>query len=242
MRIIRAADYNDMCRKAANILSAQVILKPSSVLGLATGSTPLGVYRQLAEWYAKGDVDFSEAASINLDEYVGLAPDDPHSYRYYMDNNFFRHVNIKQENTHLPNGAALDRGGECARYEAVIRGYGGVDMQLLGIGHNGHIGFNEPGAAFEKGTHCVSLTESTIRANRRFFDSEASVPRFAYTMGIRTIMQASHIVVIASGASKAGIVSEALTGPVTPLIPASVLQLHNQVIIVGDEGALSMLP
>ena len=241
MRIIRAADYDDMCRKAANILSARVILKPECVLGLATGSTPLGVYKRLAECYVKGDVDFSGTVSINLDEYVGLAPDNPQSYRYYMNHNFFRHVNIKPENTHLPNGLALDKAEECARYEAVIRAHNGIDMQLLGIGHNGHIGFNEPGAVFGKGTHCVSLTESTINANSRFFGSEADVPRFAYTMGIRTIMQARHIVLIASGIDKARILKDSFTGPITPQAPASVLQLHNNVILVGDEEALSFL-
>jgi len=230
-----------MCRKAASILSAQVILKPDSVLGLATGSTPLGVYKLLAEWYVKGDLDFSETVSINLDEYAGLAPDNPQSYRYYMDNNFFRHVNIRAENTHLPNGLAADKTEECAGYEAVIRRYNGIDMQLLGIGHNGHIGFNEPGTAFEKDTHCVSLTESTINANKRFFDNESDVPRFAYTMGIHTIMQAHRVVMIASGTSKAEILKESFTGPVTPKTPASILQLHNDIILVGDEEALSLL-
>ena len=241
MRIIRATDYNDMCCKAANILSAQVVLKPDSVLGLATGSTPLGVYRQLAEWYAKGDVDFSETVCVNLDEYVGLAPDNPQSYRYYMDNNFFRRVNIKPENTYLPNGLAADEAEECTRYEAVIRAHNGIDMQLLGIGHNGHIGFNEPGAVFEKDTHRVSLTESTISANSRFFDNEADVPRFAYTMGIRTIMHARSIVLIASGAGKAQILKDSFAGPVTPQVPASVLQMHDDVVLVGDEEALSLL-
>ena len=241
MRIIRTTDYADMCRKAASILSAQVILKPDSVLGLATGSTPLGVYKLLAEWYVKGDLDFSETVSINLDEYAGLAPDNPQSYRYYMDNNFFRHVNIRAENTHLPNGLAADKTEECAGYEAVIRRYNGIDMQLLGIGHNGHIGFNEPGTAFEKDTHCVSLTESTINANKRFFDNESDVPRFAYTMGIHTIMQAHRVVMIASGTSKAEILKESFTGPVTPKTPASILQLHNDIILVGDEEALSLL-
>jgi len=239
MRIIRAKDYDDMSCKAACILSAQIVLKPGSVLGLATGSTPIGLYRKLAEWYTAGDLDLSETVSINLDEYVGLAPDNPQSYRFYMDNNFFRCVNIKPENTHLPDGLAADKAEECARYEAIIRGCNGIDMQLLGIGHNGHIGFNEPGAAFEKDTHCVSLSESTINANSRFFDRETDVPRFAYTMGIRTIMQARRIVIIASGAGKAKILKDSFTGPVTPQVPASVLQLHNDVMLVGDEEALS---
>ena len=240
MRIIRTADYNDMCRKAAHILSSQVILKPDSVLGLATGSTPLGVYKQLAEWHANGDVDFSEVVSINLDEYVGLAPDAQQSYRYYMDNNFFRSINIKPENTHLPNGLAADKAEECARYDAVIRAYDGIDMQLLGIGHNGHIGFNEPGTAFEKDTHCVSLSESTISANSRFFSNESDVPRFAYTMGIRSIMGARRIMLIASGIGKAQILKDSFTGPVTPQVPASILQMHSDVILVGDKEALSL--
>jgi glucosamine-6-phosphate deaminase len=230
-----------MCRKAAHILSAQVTLKPKSVLGLATGSTSLGVYKQLAEWHAAGDVDFSEAVSINLDEYVGLAPDNPQSYRYYMDDNFFRHVNIKPENTHLPNGLAPDKAEECARYESLIRALNGIDIQLLGIGHNGHIGFCEPGTTFEKDTHCVSLAESTIRANSRFFDDESDVPRFAYTMGIRTIMRARRIMLIASGAGKAQILKDSFFGPVTPQVPASILQLHSDVILAGDEEVLSLL-
>ena len=241
MRIIIAKDYEDMSRKAANILSAQIILKPDSVLGLATGSTPIGLYKQLAEWHEAGYLGFSEAVSINLDEYVGLAPDNPQSYRYFMNDNFFRHVNIKPENTHLPDGLAADRAKECARYEAVIRGYKGIDVQLLGIGLNGHIGFNEPAEAFEKDTHCVSLSESTIRANSRFFDKESDVPRFAFTMGIRTIMLARRIVIIASSAGKAQILKDSFTGPVTPQVPASVLQLHNDVILVGDEEALKLI-
>ena len=240
MRIIRAADYNDMSRKAADIFRAQIILKPDSVLGLATGSTPLGLYKQLAEWHAADGLDFSETVSINLDEYAGLAPDNPQSYRYYMDNNFFRHVNIKPRNTHLPDGLATDKIKECARYDAIISGYNGIDVQLLGIGLNGHIGFNEPGAAFEVNAHCVSLSESTINANSRFFDKESDVPRFAYTMGIRAIMQARRIVIIASGAAKAQILKDSFTGPVTPLIPASILQLHSDVILAGDEEAFSL--
>ncbi|MCL1941537.1 MAG: glucosamine-6-phosphate deaminase, partial [Synergistaceae bacterium] len=173
-------------------------------------------------------------------EYVGLAPDDPQSYRYYMDDNFFRHVNIKPENTHLPNGLAVDKTKECERYESIIRGYKGIDLQLLGIGNNGHIGFNEPGGAFEKYTHCVSLSESTISANSRFFESESDVPRFAYTMGIGTIMQARRIVIIASGTAKAQAVKDSFAGPVTPHVPASVLQLHGDVILVGDEEAMSL--
>jgi glucosamine-6-phosphate deaminase len=154
VRIYRGKDYRDMSRKAANIISAQVILKPASVLGLATGASPLGVYSQLIEWYRKGDVDFSETVTVNLDEYKGLAPEDPRSFRYFMNENFFRHVNVRPENTNVPDGMAPEA-GECARYDGVIRALGGIDMQMLGLGHNGHIGFNEPGGSFDKDTHCV---------------------------------------------------------------------------------------
>ena len=241
MRIYQGKDYADMSRKAANILSAQVILKPDSVLGLATGSTPIGTYKQLIEWYQKGDVDFSEVTSVNLDEYKGISPDNEQSYHYFMHHNLFDHINIRPENIHLPNGLENDIRKECARYDEVIRSTGGVDLQLLGIGHNGHIGFNEPEDAFEKGTHCVELTQSTIDANKRFFEKEEDVPRYAYTMGIKNIMQARCVLLIASGKSKAQIVRDAFLGPVTPYVPASVLQLHNNVILVGDAEALSLL-
>jgi glucosamine-6-phosphate deaminase len=240
VRVYRAGDYKDMSRKAANILSAQVILKPSCVLGLATGSSPLGVYKQLVDWYMKGDVDFSEVSTINLDEYRGLSPENAQSYHYFMRENFFKHINIQPEKTHIPNGLAPEE-EECARYDKLIQRSGGIDMQLLGLGHNGHIGFNEPGASFDKDTHCVSLTESTIEANMRFFERPEDVPRQAYTMGIRSIMQARRILVIASGKHKAEIVRASFFGPVTPLVPASVLQLHNNVTLVGDEEALSMV-
>ena len=241
MRICKARSYEDMSRKAANILSAQVILTPASVLGLATGSSPLGVYMQLSEWYKKGDIDFSEVVTINLDEYKGLSPNDRQSYRYFMDKNFFEHINIKMENTYMPNGLETDAPKECKRYDQIIQSCGGIDMQLLGLGRNGHIGFNEPGGSFEKETHCVALSQNTIDANKRFFAREEDVPRHAYTMGIRSIMQARRILVIVSGESKAEAVKKAFFGPVTPEVPASVLQLHNNVIVVGDEAALSLI-
>ena len=193
MKIVKAKDYNDMSRKAANIISAQVIMKPHCVLGLATGSTPIGAYKQLVEWYNKGDIDFSEVSTVNLDEYKGLTRDNPQSYYYFMNENLFDHINIKKENTYLPDGTEEDSAKACADYNAVIHSMGGVDLQLLGLGHNGHIGFNEPGIAFEKETHCVNLTEQTIKANMRFFLSEKDVPRQAYTMGIKTIMSAKKI-------------------------------------------------
>jgi len=242
MRIYRSKYYHDMSRKAANILSAQVILKPTSVIGLATGSSPLGVYSQLIEWYKKGDIDFSAVRSVNLDEYVGLSPQDENSYAKFMHDNFFSQINIRPENANLPNGLAPDAERECVRYEALIRSFGGVDMQLLGLGHNGHIGFNEPGAAFEKETHVVTLSDSTIDANKRFFKSRDDVPRHALTMGIRSIMQARCILIIVSGEAKAEIAKQAFFGPVTPQVPASVLQLHNNVIVVGDEAALAQIP
>ncbi|MCH4193221.1 MAG: glucosamine-6-phosphate deaminase [Butyrivibrio sp.] len=241
MRIIKAKDYNAMSRMAANIISAQIIMNSKCVLGLATGSTPLGIYQQLIEWYTKGDLDFSEVTTINLDEYRGLGPDNDQSYRYFMNTNLFDHVNIRKEYTYVPNGLEPDRDKACSSYNERIRACGGIDLQLLGLGNNGHIGFNEPEDAFEKETHCVKLSESTILANARFFDNQAEVPREAYTMGIKSIMQARKIVVVVSGEGKAEIVKKAFTGPVTPMVPASVLQLHNDVTLVGDEPALSLL-
>lgn len=241
MIIYRAKDYQDMSRKAANIISAQIIMKPNCVLGLATGSSPVGTYRQLIEWYNKGDLDFSHVTSINLDEYKGLSPENDQSYRYFMDTNLFNHVNIDKAHTFVPNGLEVNSEKACTDYNHTIATSGGIDLQLLGLGHNGHIGFNEPGAAFERETHYVDLTESTIEANKRFFASEEEVPRQAYTMGIKNIMQAKKILVIVSGADKAQILEKVLHGPITPEVPASILQLHNDVTIVADEAALSCL-
>jgi len=241
VKIIKAKDYNDLSRKAANILSAQVILKENSVLGLATGNSPIGVYQQLVEWYLKGDIDFSRVTTVNLDEYLGLPPSNEQSYRYFMNKNLFSHINIDPDNTYVPDGVSADPELECGWYENLIRKLGGIDMQLLGFGHNGHIGFNEPGSAFEAETHIVSLTESTIQANRQNFKSIDEMPKQAYTVGIKTIMQARRIVVVVSGEHKAEIVKEALRGPITPQVPASVLQLHNNVTLVADEAALSLL-
>ena len=228
MKILRAKDYDDMSRKAANIISAQVILKPNCVLGLATGSTPIGTYQQLAKWCDKGDCDFSQVSTYNLDEYRGLSHDDPQSYHYFMRENFFDHINIDQANTHVPDGANPDA-------EA-------PDLQLLGIGNNGHIGFNEPDDHFSKGTHCVDLTESTIKANSRLFEREEDVPRQAYTMGVQTIMYARMILVVANGAAKAQAVHDMCFGPVTPSCPASILQLHTNCVVVADEEALALCP
>lgn len=241
MRIYKAKDYQEMSRKAANIISAQVIMKPNSVLGLATGSSPMGTYKQLIEWYHDGDLDFSEVKSVNLDEYKGLTKENSQSYYYFMNQNLFKQVNINLENTYIPDGMAQDKELECRRYNKVINSLGGVDLQLLGIGHNGHIGFNEPNQEFEKETHCVVLAESTIQANSRLFDNPNEVPRFAYTMGIKNIMQAKKVLIIVSGEEKADIVKKAFFGPVTPMVPASILQMHGDVILVGDEAALSRI-
>ncbi|MCL2683710.1 MAG: glucosamine-6-phosphate deaminase [Synergistaceae bacterium] len=241
MRVYRAKDYDDMSRKAANILSAQVILKPNCVLGLATGSTPLGIYKQLIDWYRKGDIDFSEVTTVNLDEYAGLGKDDVNSYHYFMKQNFWDHVNISPERTHIPDGTASNAEIECLNYDRMISMIGGIDIQLLGMGHNGHIGFNEPGTAFDTDTHLVELSEMTIEANKRFFEREENVPRSALTMGIRSIMHSRRILVIASGAHKSEILKKAFFGPVTPSVPASVLQLHNDVTLVGDAEVLSLI-
>ncbi|HJA19045.1 glucosamine-6-phosphate deaminase [Mediterraneibacter catenae] len=242
MRIYETANYEEMSRKAANILSAQVISKPDSVLGLATGSTPIGMYDQLVEWYNKGDVDFSEVKTVNLDEYKGLARDNDQSYYYFMHKHLFDRVNINPDNTNVPDGTQMDSEKECARYEKLIESMGGVDIQLLGIGRNGHIGFNEPDNCFAKTTHCVDLTESTIEANKRFFASADDVPRQAYTMGIGTIMKAKKILLIVNGEDKADALAKAVYGPVTPEVPASILQFHNDVVIVADQAALSKMP
>lgn len=241
MKIIRTKDYAHMSRQAANIISAQVILKPDSILGLATGSSPIGIYHQLIKWYEKGDIDFSRVSTVNLDEYVGLSPDHDQSYAYFMRTNFFDHINADPARLHIPSGIAADGEAECARYDALIRSFGGIDLQLLGLGPNGHIGFNEPSDVFEKGTHKVALTEATIQANKRFFADEKDVPRYAYTMGICDILQAKRVVMIVSGESKAQILKDAFFGPVTPRIPASILQLHTDFTLVADEAALSLV-
>ena len=204
-------------------------------------SFPIGTYKQLIDWYNKGDLDFSEIRSVNLDEYKGLDASNPQSYAYFMRHNLFDSVNIKLENTNIPNGLETDIEKECTRYNNIIKSLGGIDLQLLGIGNNGHIGFNEPGEAFEKETHCVKLTENTIQANARFFSSIDEVPTHAYSTGIKNIMQARSILLIASGEAKAEAMYQALFGPITPTVPASILQLHNNVSIVADEAALSLI-
>ena len=241
MRLIIAKDYADVSRKAANIIAAQIYLKPDCVLGLATVSTPVGTYKQLAVWNQRGDFSFKEVRTVNLDEYKGLAPTHDQSYRYFMQTNLFDHIDIHFENTHVPDGLATDPAAECARYDELVRSLGYADLQLLGLGRNGHIGFNEPCDCFVKETHVVDLTQSTIDANARFFASADDVPRQALTMGIGCIMAARRVLLIASGADKADAVYNAFCGPITPQCPASILQLHNDVVLVGDKAALSKL-
>lgn len=241
MIIFKGKDYNEMSRKAANIVSAQIIIKPNSTLGLATGSSPVGMYKQLVEWYNKGDLDFSKVSSVNLDEYKGLSKDNVQSYAYFMNENLFNHVNIDKTKTYIPNGLAEDSNLECERYNNTIRSLGGVDLQVLGIGGNAHIGFNEPGEAFEKETHCVKLEQETIEANARFFDNISDVPTHAYSMGIKSIMQSKHILLIASGKEKAEALYKTVYGEISPANPSSILQLHNNVTIVADEDALSVI-
>ncbi|MBQ9058072.1 MAG: glucosamine-6-phosphate deaminase [Atopobiaceae bacterium] len=242
MRIIYATDYRDMSRKAANIISAQVILKPDCVLGLATGDSPIGTYDQLAAWNQKGDCDFSQVSTYNLDEYVGLAPENPQSYHYFMRKNLFSRVNIDMANTYIPNGCNPDIEAACTEYDALVAAAGYPDLQLLGIGQNGHIGFNEPDVSFSKGTHCVELSASTLRANSRLFDGPDSVPRRALSVGVQTIMLARRILVIASGETKARAVYDMCFGPVTPACPASILQLHPNCTVIIDQDAASLCP
>lgn len=241
MKVCITKNYDDMSRKAANIIFAQVLTKPNCVLGLATGSSPVGTYKELIRYYENGDLDFSNVTSVNLDEYRGLPGSNDQSYRYFMNHNLFDHVNIDKSHTYVPDGTEPDADKACRAHDDIILQVGGIDLQLLGLGHNGHIGFNEPADEFPKGTHCVDLTESTIEANKRFFASEDDVPRQAYTMGIQNIMMARRILVVVSGADKAAILKKVVEGPVTPQVPASILQMHPDVTIVADEAAASQL-
>ena len=241
MKVIRTKDYADMSKKAADRIAAQILIKPNCVLGLATGSTPIGAYEELVKRYEAGELDFSAVTSINLDEYKGLSPENDQSYRFFMNDHLFNHVNIDKKKTFVPDGLEPDAEKACSAYDEIINASGGIDLQLLGLGHNGHIGFNEPAEAFSKGTNCVDLTKSTIEANKRFFASEADVPTQAYTMGCASIMGAKRILLVVSGKDKAPILKEVITGPVTPKVPASLLQLHPDVTVIADEDALSLL-
>lgn len=241
MRIIATENYEAMSHQAANIVASQITLKPDSVLGLATGSSPIGLYKELIARYEKGDLDFSKIKSVNLDEYVGLATTHDQSYRYFMQSNLFDHVDIVPENTRVPDGLTKDPAAFCAEYDAYIRSLGYVDLQLLGIGRNGHIGFNEPGDCFVKETHVVDLAESTIDANARFFATRDDVPKQAISMGIGAIMGTKKVLLAASGAEKADAILGSICGAITPHCPGSILQLHPNVAVVVDEAAGSKL-
>ncbi|MBE7051936.1 MAG: glucosamine-6-phosphate deaminase [Ruminococcaceae bacterium] len=236
MKFITVDSYEKLSKLAANLIASQVVLKPHCVLGLATGSSPLGTYAELAKKYDAGDVDFSSVTSVNLDEYAGLDKTNDQSYRYFMDHNLFAHINICPEKTHVPNGCADDLAKEGERYDKLIADLGGIDLQLLGIGLDGHIGFNEPDEFFTKETHLVTLDPSTIEANARFFASKDEVPTQAITMGMMSIMNAKKILLIANGQNKKDILDKAFNGPITPMVPASILQLHPDVTVIYSEN------
>lgn len=239
MQIIKVSNYQEMSKVAGDIMLAQVKGKPDSVLGLATGSTPVGMYGHMAEAYGAGEVSFSQCKSINLDEYMGLTADNEASYHYFMADNLFGHIDMKPENIHLPDGANKDSEAVCENYDQLIADIGPIDLQVLGIGTNGHIAFNEPADYFEMGTHKVALTEDTIEANKRFFEKKEDVPKEAYTMGIGSIFQAKHILLLVSGEGKAEALYESFKGKITPQVPASILQLHSNVTVIADQAALS---
>lgn len=240
MKIYITKNYDDLSKKAANIMASQIIMKPNCVLGFATGASPVGLYKQLIKYYESGDLDFAEVSTVNLDEYKGLSSDDPNSYHQFMQTNLFSHINVDPKNVFLPDGLAKNSDEECERYNKVISSLGGVDLQLLGIGTNSHIGFNEPSDSFAKETNCIELSQSTIIANSKYFDND-SMPKYAYTMGIKSIMQAKKILLVANGKGKAKALKDSLTGPITPSVPASILQLHSDLTVVADEDAFSLM-
>ena len=242
MEFIIAESAQDMGRRAADRIASFVQSDPACVLGLATGTTPIGLYADLVADCKTGKLSFADVTTFNLDEYRGLAPEHDQSYRYFMKKHLFDHVDIDQARTHVPEGSNPDAEAVCAAYEQAIEEAGGIDLQLLGLGPNGHIGFNEPEDTFPKATHCVDLTESTIQANSRLFDSIDDVPRQAFTMGIGTIMAAKTVLVMANGEVKAQAVHDMIYGPITPSCQASILQLHPNVVVVADEAALSLCP
>ena len=237
MKIIRCKNYEEMSRVAAKIVEAVVALKNDAVLGFATGSTPEGLYANLAADCKAGKADFSKTITVNLDEYCGLAADHPQSYRYFMNDKLFNHINIDMNNTHLPNGKAADLHAEAARYEKEVAALGYADLQVLGVGHNGHIGFNEPDTFLVQDTHVTDLTEDTIDANSRFFESANDVPKQALTMGIGTIMHAKKIILLASGANKRDAIATLFNGKVDPMSPVTVLNLHHDVTLLCDDAA-----
>ena len=239
MEIIPINSYNKMSKLAAEMVTEQIINKPNTVLGLATGSTPLGMYRELVKIYKKSKLDFSKVITFNLDEYLGLSPEHPQSYHYYMYENFFNHVNIEEKNIHIPKGDTKDPVQECLNYEREIEKVGGIDLQVLGIGVNGHVGFNEPNINLEARTHVIQLSNETIRANSRFFKNLDKVPRKAITMGMATIMKSKKIILMAWGVGKKKPILKVISGHIATDVPASLLQVHNDVILVVDKKIYS---
>ena len=241
MEVIVKKNYEEMSKAAATLFAAEIMENPKTILGMATGSTPVGLYKELVKMYEAGDLDFSQVTTFNLDEYIGLAPEHDQSYHYFMNDNLFNHVNINKENVHVPDGVGFEAGEAGKAYEELMAKTGQVEIQLLGLGCNGHIGFNEPGDHFEDGTHCVDLKESTIEANKRFFESADDVPKQAYSMGIGTIMRSKKILLVVSGEEKAQALKDSIYGPVTPEVPGSILRFHPDVTIIADEAAMSLI-
>ena len=235
MEIKPINSYNKMSKLAAEMVAEQIINKPNTVLGLATGSTPVGMYRELVRMHREGDLDLSQVKTFNLDEYLGLSPEHPQSYHYYMYENFFKYVNIREENIHIPKGNAEDPVQECLDYEKEIEKIGGIDLQILGIGINGHVGFNEPNINLEAKTHIIQLSDNTITANSRFFKNLDEVPKKAITMGMATIMRSKKIILMAWGAEKKKPILKVISGPIATEVPASLLQVHNDVILIVDK-------
>ena len=241
MQILVVKDYEEMSMKAAGLMADQVILKGNSVLGLATGSTPEGMYARLARMNGQGLVDFSGITTFNLDEYLGLEPEHPQSYHHYMYHHLFHHINAPRERIHIPAGRDRDMEAFCREYDEKIAAAGGIDLQVLGIGGNGHIGFNEPAESLQAGTHVVDLAEETVEANSRFFERKEEVPRQAVTMGMGSIMKAKRILLLASGKGKARAIKDAVKGKITTRVPASFLQLHRKAVLILDKDAASLL-
>lgn len=241
MKIIKTANYEEMSLKAAEMMIDRIRNNPEMTLGLATGSTPKGVYKKLIEDHVHNKTSYSKITTINLDEYVGIDELDPNSYHYFMKEELLGHIDIPPSQTHLPNGAAEDAQAECDRYETLIESMGGIDLQLLGIGENGHIGFNEPGTSFSSKTHLIKLEEDTRQANARFFNSLDEVPTHAITMGIATIMASKEVILLASGESKAKAISRLINGEIDESIPASALKNHKNFTIIADEEALKLV-
>ena len=239
MKVVIVKDYHELSFKAAQLITEQITKKRNSVFGLATGSTPEGMYKELIRLNQEAKVDFSQVITFNLDEYYGLSLEHPQSYYFFMWNKFFKHINIKKENIHLLNGITENIDKECVQYEDLIKKSGGIDLQVLGIGDNGHIGFNEPDISLNTQTHLVNLRAKTIQANSRFFSNVQEMPKQAITMGIGTIMRAKKIILLANGKRKARVIKKTIDGPITTKVPASVLQLHNDVTIIVDQEAAS---